>query len=108
MKTAKILLKRNVKLFFKDKGMFFTALITPGILLVLYATFLANVYRDSFVSGLPTEAVISDRLIEGLVGGQLISSLLAVSCVTVAFCANFLMVQDKANGTTQLPTVNKL
>lgn len=99
MKTAKILLKRNVKLFFKDKGMFFTALITPGILLVLYATFLANVYRDSFVSGLPTEAVISDRLIEGLVGGQLISSLLAVSCVTVAFCANFLMVQDKANGT---------
>ena len=34
----------------------------------------------------------------GLVGGQLISSILAVSCVTVAFCSNFLMVQDKANG----------
>ena len=31
--------------------------------------------------------------------GQLVSSLLAVSCVTVAFCSNFLMVQDKANGT---------
>ena len=30
---------------------------------------------------------------------QLISSILAVSCVTVAFCSNFLMVQDKANGT---------
>ena len=29
------LIKRNIKLFFKDKGMFFTALITPGILLVL-------------------------------------------------------------------------
>ena len=35
----------------------------------------------------------------GLVGAQLISSILAVSCVTVAFCSNFLMVQDKANGT---------
>lgn len=35
---------------------------------------------------------------DGLVGGQLISSILAVSCVTVAFCSNFLMVQDKANG----------
>ena len=33
-----ILIKRNVKLFFKDKGMFFTSLITPVILLVLYAT----------------------------------------------------------------------
>jgi len=42
--------------------------------------------------------LISEDLIEGLVGGQLISSLLAVSCVTVAFCSNFLMVQDKANG----------
>ena len=27
------------------------------------------------------------------------SSLLAVSCITVSFCANMLMVQDKANGT---------
>ena len=38
------LVKRNTKLFFKDKGMFFTSLITPVILLVLYATFLAGVY----------------------------------------------------------------
>ena len=37
-------------------------------------------------------------MLDGLVGGQLISSILAVSCVTVSFCANFLMVQDKANG----------
>ena len=93
-----MLMKRNIKLFFKDKGMFFTSLITPAILLVLYATFLGNVYRDSFVTNLPNTIALSDNLIEGLVGGQLISSLLAVSCVTVAFCSNFLMVQDKANG----------
>lgn len=42
------LIKRNCKLFFRDKGMFFTSLITPLILLVLYATFLAKVYRNSF------------------------------------------------------------
>ncbi len=30
-----------------------------------------------------------------------ISSILAVSCVTVAFCSDFLMVQDKANGTVR-------
>ena len=90
--------KRNVKLFFKDKGMFFTALITPAILLVLYATFLGKVYRDSFLSSLPAGFVLSDDVIGGLVGGQLISSILAVSCVTVAFCSNMLSVQDKVTG----------
>ena len=95
--TTLYLIKRNVKLFFKDKGMFFTALITPVILLVLYATFLGNVYEDSFRQGLGG-ASISDELMQACVGGQLVSSILAVSCVTVAFCSNMLMVQDKANG----------
>lgn len=78
--------------------MFFTALVTPIILLVLYATFLGNVYRDSLVGSLPEGVTLSEGLIDGLVGGQLISSLLAVSCITVAFSSNFLMVQDKVNG----------
>lgn len=98
MSTVFALIKRNIKLFFKDKGMFFTSLITPAILLVLYATFLGNVYRDTFDTNLPDALNLSESLIDGLVGGQLISSILAVSCVTVAFCSNFLMVQDKANG----------
>ena len=100
MSTMRALISRNIKLFFKDKGMFFTSLITPMILLVLYATFLSNVYRDSFTANLPEFVKLSDELIDGLVASQLISSLLAVSCITVAFCSNFLMVQDKANGTT--------
>lgn len=93
------LIKRNIKLFFKDKGMFFTSLITPAILLVLYATFLGNVFEDSFTSALPEGFKMTEDLLGGLVGGQLISSILAVSCVTVSFCSNMLMVQDKANGT---------
>lgn len=99
MKTGLLLIKRNVKLFFKDKGMFFTSLITPMILLVLYVSFLGNVYRDGFSSAIPEMFTVSDKIIDGLVGGQLMSSILAVSCVTVSFCSNFLMVQDKAMGT---------
>ena len=95
----KALIKRNIKLFFKDKGMFLTSLITPVILLVLYTTFLRNVYRDAFTASLPVALEIPEKLLNGLVGGQLVSSLLAVSCVTVAFCSNFLSVQDKATGT---------
>ena len=36
MKTFSSMTKRNVKIFFKDKAMFFTSLITPIILLVLF------------------------------------------------------------------------
>ncbi len=97
MKKTLILLKRNIKLFFKDKALFFTSLITPLILLVLYSTFLGNVYRDSFVAMLEGTPA-TDAVIDGLVGAQLVSSLLAVSCVTVAFCSNMLMVQDKISG----------
>ena len=99
MKSTFLIIKRDIKMFFKDKGMFFTAFITPAILLVLYATFLGDVFRDSFVMNLPKGLKISDKLIDSLVASQLMSSLLAVSCVTVAFCSNFLMVQDKANKT---------
>ena len=101
MKTFSVMTRRNIKLFFKDKGMFLTSLITPVILLILYATFLGDVYRDSFTMNLPEGLVISEKLLDGLVGGQLISSILSVSCVTVAFCSNFLMVQDKALGTAK-------
>ena len=79
--------------------MFFTSLITPLILLVLYATFLSNVYEESFRDALEAlGATVPDKLIGGCVGGELVSSLLAVSCVTVAFCSNLLMVQDKYTG----------
>ena len=93
------LIRRNTKLYFKDKGMFFSSLITPVILLVLYVTFLKKVFDDSFRTAL-TEAgaTVADSVINGVVGGQLVSSLLAVSCVTVAFCSNLLMIKDKTSG----------
>ena len=98
MKTLYALIQRNIKLFFKDKGMVIPSLITPIILLVLYATFLGNVYKDSFYMGLPEGVRVPNKLANGFVGGQLFSSLLAVSCVTVSFGANLLMVQDKVTG----------
>ena len=65
MKTLGSIIKRNTKLFFKDKGLFFTSLITPLILLVLYATFLANVYRDSLQATFPQGVSIPKELLEG-------------------------------------------
>lgn len=101
MNELKALVKRNTKLFFKDKGTFFTALITPLILLFLYIAFLGGLYRDTFeqqVSAIGQGITVSGDLLDALVGGQLFSSLLAVCCVTVAFCSNMLMVNDKVTG----------
>lgn len=105
MKQLTALVRRNLKLFFKDKGMFFSSLITPLILLVLYVTFLARTYKDSFSSVIQAGFAVDDAIMDGLVGGELISSLLAVTCVTVAFCSNLLTIGDKTTGALRDLTV---
>ncbi len=105
MKTLLILTKRNAKLFFKDKGMFLSSLITPVILLILYVSFLSKIYRESFISALPAGFTLSESIIDGVVAGQLASSILAVCCVTIAFCSNLLMIQDKVTGSVRDLTV---
>ncbi len=92
------LIQRNTKLLFRDKGMFFAILMTPLILLLLFVTFLGDIYRDIFTSAIPEGIVVSDRVIDGCVGSYLLSSLLAVCCVTVSFMANMMIVHDKVTG----------
>ena len=95
-----VLVKRNIVMFFKDKGLVLTSLISPMILILLYATFLRNVYVDSFQSAVKSAGITIDmKYIDGFVYGWLFSSLVAVSSVTVAFCSNMLSVQDKVNRT---------
>lgn len=92
------LIKRHTQIYFKDKGVFLSSLITPIILLFLFITFLKNVYIDSITSQIPPEAVLPASLLNGFAGSWLISSILATSCITIAFCANMVMVQDRVTG----------
>lgn len=96
--TLWALIKRNSKVYFKDKGVFLSSLITPIILLFLFITFLKNVYIDSINSQIPADTTLSSTILNGFAGSWLISSILATSCITVAFCANMIMVQDKVTG----------
>ena len=93
MKTVLLLTGRNIRIYFKDKVTFFTSLITPVILLILYVTFLRSVYVDSLLSGMPEGFEIPEKLINGFTGGWLVSSILGVSAVTVAFCSNNIMAK---------------
>ena len=92
------LVARNTKCYFKDKFLFFVSMITPLILLVLFATFVRNVYIDSFKSAFPEGFTAQDRVLEGITGAWLMSSILSVSSVTVAFCSNVVMINDKIEG----------
>lgn len=92
------LVKRNTKVYFKDKSVFLSSLVTPIILLFLFVTFLKNVYIDSIQSQIPEGITLSSSLLNGFAGSWLVSSIIATSCVTIAFCANMIMVQDKVNG----------
>ncbi len=92
------LIKRNIKLYFKDKMTFFVSLLTPLILVVLFLTFLKNVYADTIINIIPEGIEINKSTIEAFCGGWLFSSIISVSCVTVSFCSN-IMVLDKLNKT---------
>ena len=96
--VLRLLTARNMKLYFKDKMTFFMSLLSPLILLVLFVTFLKSVYVDSFTAFIPEGFQISNKAIDGFTGGWLMSSILGVSSVTVAFCSNIIMVDDKIKG----------
>lgn len=90
---------RNIKCYFKDKFLFFVSMITPMILLVLFVTFLRSVYIDSF-NGIFNSFgfAAEERVVNGLAGSWLLSSVMSVCAVTVAVCSNAVMIQDKIDG----------
>lgn len=95
LRKMRYLTLRNIKLYFKDKMTFLVSLITPLILLVLFIAFLKSTYEDSILS-IIKGFDLDQSLIDALTGGWLFSSVLATSCITVAFCSG-MMVIDKIN-----------
>ena len=95
LKKLGYLTLRNLKLYFKDKMTFFVSLITPVILFVLFATFLKSTYEKQLIA-IVGEGILPTSLINAFSGGWLFSSVLATSCITVAFCSG-IMIIDKIN-----------
>ena len=95
LRKMRYLTLRNIKLYFKDKMTFLVSLITPLILLVLFIAFLKSTYEDSILS-IIQGFDLDQSLIDAFTGGWLFSTVLATSCITVAFCSG-MMVIDKIN-----------
>jgi multidrug/hemolysin transport system permease protein len=80
-------IKRNVKLFFRDKSAVFFSLLAVFIIIGLYALFLGDVWLSEF-----SEADGARFLMDS----WLISGLLAVTSVTTTLGAFGIMVEDKS------------
>jgi len=85
-----VLIKRNIKLFFRDKTAVFFSLLDVLIIIVLYAVFLGRVWLpDSMANNASfknTDLLMNDWLMAGI---------LAVASVTTTFSAFGVMIEDK-------------
>lgn len=96
-----MLVKRNIKLYMKDKMMVFFSILAPIIVLLLYILFLGEMQVDSITSMLREEGLehlVSRSEINVMINNWMISGVMGVSCITVAFNANTLMVRDRERG----------
>ena len=87
-------------MYFRDKSVFFASLIAPLILLFLYIAFLGNNYSENLRNIAETNfgIALKKSIVSAFAGGWLLSSLIAVCAVSIAFTANMVMVQDKVTG----------
>lgn len=94
------LIARNCKVYFRDKSIFFSSLIAPLVLLFLYIAFLSTTYQDTLANMLQNSfsVTLDQSIANAFAGGWLLSSLVAVSAVSIAFTANVVMVQDNVTG----------
>ncbi|HWQ50469.1 MAG TPA: ABC transporter permease, partial [Terriglobales bacterium] len=82
-----LFLKRNLKLYFRDKSAVFFSLLAVFIIIGLYATFLGDAWLSGELKGLPDA--------EFLMNSWLLSGLLSVASVTTTMGAFGVMIDDK-------------
>lgn len=97
MKTFLALTKRNIKVFLRTRECFHVAYHARDTsCLVRHVS--GKSLQEHVCCGVAGRRFRPRKLISGMVAGELVSSLLAVCCVTVAFCSNTLMVNDRITG----------
>lgn len=82
-----ILIKRNLRLFFRDKSAVLFSLLAIFIIIVLYAVFLGDVWLDDSMKGIKNADVLMNT--------WLAAGLLSVASVTTTLGAFGVMIDDK-------------
>lgn len=95
--ALRVLVKRNIKLYLKDKMTVFFSVLAPVIVLLLYVLFLGKIQADSIMSMF--EGIdITAKEVTALVNNWMIAGLMGISCITVSINTNMIMIRDKSSG----------
>ena len=92
------LIRRGFVIFLRDRAGVFFSLLAPLIILMLYFLFLGDVQFDSAASALG-DLKYDEKALEAFVDGWMISGVVSVSCITVSFSAQSVMIGDRERGT---------
>lgn len=92
------LIQRGLKIFLSDRMGVFLALLAPIIILFLYIMFLGEIQVDT-LNGYLEGLSVSGKLVRAFVDSWMLAGVLAVSCITVSFCAQTVMIGDRERGT---------
>ena len=104
------LIKRSLKIFLQDKAGVFFSLLAPLIILMLYILFLGDMQFRALEEAFIGIGVDSEYL-KGFVDGWMLSGVVAVSCLTVSFSAQSIMIKDKEDGVlsdTLIAPINRI
>lgn len=88
------MVKRNIRVFLKDKAAVFFSLLAPLILLLLFVLFLGDVQKEVFLQFVGEG---SEKAVNQFVNNWLIASVLGVSSITVALSSFTTMIDDRQN-----------
>lgn len=96
-----VLIKRNIKLYMKDRMTVFFSVLAPVIVLLIYILFLGDLQTQSIMSAFESQGyagLITETEVRAIVNNWMISGVMGVSCITIALNANIIMVRDRMNG----------
>lgn len=95
MRTTLGLVRRNIRVYYRDRGQVVLSLIAPLILLLLYVLFLGNLQVDTLEDSLP-EA--SAEQVDAFVYTWVFSGMVMITTVTTGLSALNTFVEDRVFG----------
>jgi multidrug/hemolysin transport system permease protein len=90
-----ILILRHLRIFFRDKGNVFFALLSSIVMFVLYLLFLGNLQAESLLDEAPG---LSSSLATHFVNAWVFAGILTITAVTTSLGAFNVFISDRAEG----------
>lgn len=93
--NAWVLARRNLRIFFRDRAGVFFSLLSPLILVGLYALFLGNLQVQNLKENYPNAA---EGVVEAYIDGWVFAGIIMITTLTTGLAALSVFVEDASSG----------